>query len=117
MGAQELYEEWEREVLRRGKALGLDEGKAIGLDEGKAIGLDEGKAIGLDEGKAIGLDEGKAIGLDEGKRQLLLRVLAARFPGLPDWVEPRVRAARERHLDRWAERAATANCLGDVFET
>jgi flagellar biosynthesis/type III secretory pathway protein FliH len=125
MGAQELYEEWEREVLQRGKALGLDEGKAIGLDEGKAIGLDEGKAIGLDEGKAIGLDEGKAIGLDEGKaigldegkRQLLLRVLAARFPGLPDWVEERIHIAHERHLDQWAERAATADCLEDVFET
>jgi flagellar biosynthesis/type III secretory pathway protein FliH len=77
MGAQELFEEWEREVLQRGKALGLD----------------------------------------EGKRQLLLRVLAARFPGLPDWVEPRVRAARERHLDQWAERAATADSLEDVFET
>ena len=93
MGAQELYEEWEREVLQRGKALGLDEGKALGLDEGKALGL------------------------GEGKRQLLLRVLAARFPGLPDWVEQRVRAARELHLDQWAERAATADSLEDVFET
>jgi len=101
MGAQELYEEWEREVLQRGKALGLDEGKALGLDEGKALGLDEGKALGL----------------GEGKRQLLLRVLAARFPGLPDWVEQRVRAARELHLDQWAERAATADSLEDVFET
>lgn len=85
MGAQELYEEWEREVLQRGKALGLDEGKAIGLDE--------------------------------GKRQLLLRVLAARFPGLPDWVEQRVRTARERHLDQWAERAVTAETLEGVFDS
>ena len=77
MGAQELYEEWEREVLQRGKALGLD----------------------------------------EGKRQLLLRVLAARFPGLPDWVEERIRTARERQLDQWAERAATADGLEDVFDS
>jgi hypothetical protein len=35
MGAQDLYEQWEREILQRGKALGLDEGKALGLREGK----------------------------------------------------------------------------------
>jgi flagellar biosynthesis/type III secretory pathway protein FliH len=35
MGAQDLYEQWEKEILQRGKALGLDEGKALGLREGK----------------------------------------------------------------------------------
>ena len=107
MGAQDLYEQWEREILQRGKALGLDEGKALGLDEGKALGLDEGKALGLDEGKALGLRE--------GKRELLLHVLAARFPELPAWVRERVQMAPEARLDAWAERVVSASCLEDVF--
>ncbi len=30
MGAQDLYEQWEREILQWGKALGLDEGLSQG---------------------------------------------------------------------------------------
>ncbi len=87
MGAQDLYEQWEREILQRGKALGLDEGKALGLTEG----------------------------LKEGKRELLLHVLTARFPELPAWVRERVRIAPEARLDTWAERVVSAGCLEDVF--
>jgi hypothetical protein len=87
MGAQDLYEQWEREILQRGKALGLDEGKALGLTEG----------------------------LKEGKRELLLHVLTARFPELPAWVRERVQMAPEARLDAWAERVVSASCLEDVF--
>ena len=92
MAAQNVYDEWEREVMERGKALGLDEGKALGLDEGRALGL------------------------DEGKRAVVLRLLGVRFGLLPPSVEQRVKEASAGEFDAWAERVITAGSLEDVFK-
>jgi hypothetical protein len=66
----------------------------------------------IDRGRAEGRTEGRA----EGGARLLLRVLAARGFEVPADIRDRVTACTDTsQLDSWADRAATASSLGDVF--
>ncbi len=76
----------------------------------------EGEAIGRAEGEAIGRAEGEAIGRLHAKLEALERFLAARFGGLSEEVSRRLHQADEPTLDRWLERAFTAERLDDVLE-
>ena len=69
-----------------------------------AQGRAEGRAEGRVEGKAKGKAEGRA----EGKRELVLRLLTARFGPLPPPIVARVRA-------RWAMRLLDAKSLAGIF--
>jgi hypothetical protein len=76
----------------------------------------EGEAKGLAEGEAKGLAEGEAKGLAEGQQSMLLRILSARgFEITPD-LEGRVLACADSdQLGAWAERAAVASSVDEVF--
>jgi len=92
----------------------LAEGEAKGKAEGEAKGLAEGEAKGKAEGEAKGLAEGKA----EGEARVVLRVLSARGLGVPAEIRQRVLSCADTtQLEAWADRAATAVTLDDVFGT
>ena len=56
--------------------------------------LKEGKAMGLEEGKAMGLEEGKAMGLVSRLREDVLEALEVRFGMVPYQMEEHVRRIR-----------------------
>jgi hypothetical protein len=62
------------------------------------------------------LSEGEAKGKAEGEANLLLRVMAARGLPIPDDKREQVRSCTDTaQLERWADRAATATSIDDVF--
>jgi hypothetical protein len=65
----------------------------------------------IQEGEQRGIELGKAA----GERQLLLRLLRAKFGALPESVEARVNAAVEPELLTWSERVLTATSLDELF--
>jgi hypothetical protein len=70
----------------------------------------------LAEGEAKGKAEGEAKGKAEGEAQLLLRVLAARGLLVPDDRREQVLSCTDTaQLERWADLAATATSVDDVF--
>ena len=64
---------------------------------------------------ARGRAEGKLEGKLEGMRELLLRLLRAKFPPLPAQAEQRVGAASETQLQAWSDRVLGATSLDEVF--
>lgn len=70
---------------------------------------------GRHEGREEGRQEGWQGGRQEEARRLLERLLTLRFGPLPDWVGPRLRAARTETLERWADRLLAAASLDAVF--
>jgi predicted transposase YdaD len=67
----------------------------------------------LAEGKAEGRAEGKA----EGEARLVLRVLAARGLQATAEIRERVMSCTDTsQLETWAERAATADSIDEVFD-
>jgi hypothetical protein len=69
----------------------------------------------LEKGRAQGRDEGRNEGRDEGQRDLLVRMLTARFGALPASVVQRVRAGNTTELERWAEAILFVKTLDEVF--
>src|ERR1700678_2099174 len=68
----------------------------------------------LAEGKA----EDKAEGRAEGQARMILRVLSARGLTVPAAIRHRVLSCADtRQLDAWADRAATATTLEDIFRS
>ena len=74
--------------------------------------VDQWKRELLEKGRGEGIREGAR----EGVRNVLLRLLHARFGTLGAGVEGRVAAATAEELDRWVERFAVAQRIDDVFE-
>jgi hypothetical protein len=70
----------------------------------------------LAEGQAKGRAEGRAKAMAEGAACIILRVLAARGLEVPTKVREQVLTCTDiSQLDTWADRAATATSLEDVF--
>jgi len=82
------------------------------LDQGRA----EGEARGRAEGEARGRAEGEARGRAEGEAGMLLRFLAARGFTVPDDIKDRVQSCQDTgQLEAWADLAAAAKSLEDIF--
>jgi flagellar biosynthesis/type III secretory pathway protein FliH len=96
----------------------LAEGEAKGKAEGEAKGKAEGEAKGKAEGEAKGKAEGEAKGKAEGEALIVLRILTARGLEVPTEIRQRVLSCADTsQLETWADRAATATTLDDVFST
>jgi hypothetical protein len=67
------------------------------------------------EGEAKGRVEGEAKGRVEGEAKALVKLLTAKFGGVPESVHSRIRAASVEELDAWIERVLTAPTLDAVF--
>ena len=66
----------------------------------------------LDQGRA----EGRAQGVAQGEAQLLLRFMAARGLDIPEHIRARVaECADTARLEAWADRAATATSVDEIF--
>jgi hypothetical protein len=66
---------------------------------------------------AQGRTEGMAQGVATGEAQMLLRIMAARGLNIPEHIRARVaECADTDRLEAWADRAATATSLDDIFE-
>jgi hypothetical protein len=90
----------------------IAEGRAKGEAEGRAKGEAEGRAKGEAEGRAKGEAEGRA----KGEAAMLLRMLAALGFDVPDGIRDRVLGCNDLdQLGAWADAAATARSLDDVF--
>jgi len=72
--------------------------------------------MGIEKGMQEGIREGIQKGIQKGEAAILKRQLARRFEQLPDWVEPRLRKASRKELERWAERLLDAATLDEVFD-
>jgi hypothetical protein len=67
----------------------------------------------LDQGRA----EGMAQGMAKGEAQILLRIMAARGLSIPEHIRALVAACTDTaRLEAWADRAATATSMDDIFE-
>lgn len=76
----------------------------------------EGRAKGEAEGRAKGEAEGRAKGEAEGQQSMLLRILSARgFEITPDLQGRVLACADSDQLGAWAERAAVASSVDEVF--
>jgi hypothetical protein len=72
----------------------------------------------LAEGAAMGRAEARAKAMAEGEAYVLLRVLAARGLKVPADVREQVLSCTDiSQLDIWADRAATAASIEEVFGT
>jgi hypothetical protein len=72
----------------------------------------------LAEGEAKGKAEGEAKGKAEGEALIVLRILTARGLEVPTEIRQRVLSCADTsQLETWADRAATATTLDDVFST
>jgi predicted transposase YdaD len=90
-------------------------GKALG-EEGKAEMASVADQL-REEGERKGLARGVVEGRLEGRRELVLKLLRARFGELPEVAVARVNAADVVQLDLWAERVLSASTLADVLES
>jgi transcriptional regulator of acetoin/glycerol metabolism len=71
----------------------------------------------LDQGRAEGMVQGEAQGMAKGEAQMLLRIMAARGLTIPEDIRGRVANCEDTaRLEAWADRAATANSVDDIFE-
>jgi hypothetical protein len=62
-----------------------------------------------------GIEQGIQQGLLQGEASVLRRQLARRFASLPAWVDERLEHAKQKELERWADRILDARRLEDVF--
>jgi hypothetical protein len=62
------------------------------------------------------LDQGRAEGRTQGEAHLLLRFMAARGLDIPEHIRARVaECADTARLEAWADRAATATSVDEIF--
>jgi len=81
------------------------------FEEKYDIGYSEGKADGYFNGKAEGIAEGEAI---KGKN-ILLKILRARFHRVPRDVEKLIKSMTDPvALDSWAVHAATCQSMNEI---
>jgi hypothetical protein len=60
--------------------------------------------------------QGRAEGMVRGEAQMLLRIMAARGLDIPEHVRARVaECADTARLEAWADRAATATSVEEIF--
>jgi hypothetical protein len=83
-----------------------------GRDEGLQKGRDEGLQKGRDEGLQKGRDEG----LQKGRVAMVRSLLVYKFQGLNAELEARLQVATPEVLERYLQRALTADSLAAVFE-
>ena len=70
----------------------------------------------LDQGRAEGMAQGVAQGVAQGEAHILLRIMAARGLDIPEHIRARVaECADTARLEAWADRAATATSVQEVF--
>lgn len=84
---------------------------ATRLDQWEADVMQKGKQAGLQEGLHKGLQEG----LHKGQRLFLLRLLENRFGPLPPWALTQINAADDTGLERWGLNVIEAKNLDEVF--
>ena len=82
------------------------------LEEDMATAEEELIQKGIEQGVERGVEKGRV----EALREMLFRLLRARFGELEPGVERRLGAASPDDLDRWIERVVTAERPGDIFE-
>jgi len=71
----------------------------------------------LDQGRAQGRVEGRVEGVVKGEAQMLLRIMTARGLDIPEHIRARVAECTDTaSLEAWADRAATATSVADIFE-
>lgn len=85
------------------------------LSEGEARGEARGEVIGEARGEARGEVIGEARGRADGRREVFLRLLRRRFPGLPSRFDAVIRTGGITELDEWTDRLLDARTLEDVF--
>ena len=67
----------------------------------------------IDQGRAEGVVQGMA----QGEAQMLLRIMTARGLDIPEQIRARVAECTDTaRLEAWADRAATATSLDDIFK-
>jgi hypothetical protein len=70
----------------------------------------------LDQGRAEGRAQGVAQGVAQGEAHILLRIMAARGLDIPEHIRARVaECADTARLEAWADRAATATSVAEIF--
>ena len=70
----------------------------------------------LDQGRAEGRAQGMAQGVAQGEAHILLRIMAARGLDIPEHIRARVaECADTARLEAWADRAATATSVQEIF--
>jgi hypothetical protein len=70
----------------------------------------------LDQGRAEGRAQGLAQGVAQGEAHLLLRFMAKRGLEIPEHIRARVaECADTARLEAWADRAATATSVDEIF--
>jgi hypothetical protein len=78
--------------------------------------LDQGRAEGRAQGVAQGVAQGMAQGMAQGEAHILLRIMAARGLDIPEHIRARVaECADTARLEAWADRAATATSVDEIF--
>ena len=85
------------------------------LEEDMATAEEELIQKGVEQGIEQGVERGVEKGRVEALREMLFRLLRARFGELEPGVERRLGAASPDDLDRWIERVVTAERPEDIF--
>ena len=84
--------------------------------QGRKQGRAEGEVKGRTEGEAKGRTEGRAEGEAKGRQEALLTLLKARGVSMSPQDLGRIRGCVDAAmLDRWIERAATADAMSSVL--
>lgn len=84
---EQRVEQWNRELIEKGRLQGLEEGR----------------------------QEGQQQGLRLGEARVLARLLTQRFGPTPDWVEQRLAQADEAELERLTDRLLGAETIDALF--
>ncbi|MBX3234492.1 MAG: hypothetical protein KIT84_13430 [Labilithrix sp.] len=69
----------------------------------------------LEKGRKAGREEGREEGREQTMRDVLARLLRARFGALDTAIEARIHDAGLDELTRWTDRIVTAAALDDIF--
>lgn len=107
----------EKEIIERVEAMitmtDLLQNQVLGpaLRDRFAAGEEKGREQGLREGIQEGLREG----LQEGRRDLLLKLLRARFGPITDSIRDRIASANEAQLSDWGVRFLSIDRIEDLF--
>jgi predicted transposase YdaD len=68
----------------------------------------------MEKGREKGREEGRGVGVIEGKREMLLRLLAAKFGDLPREIAAKAEAMSAAKLDSVVDRLLTATTLDEL---
>ena len=102
-----------RNLLQRKGYKSLEDVEEKSLKKGLREGSKRGRQRGLKKGR----EEGREQGLLEGQRQIVLRILTARFGDLPKDALDLVESATAEVLNGITERLITAPTLSAVFDS